>query len=795
MSRMARLAAAGFAALLLILTWSAGAFATPPETPIKVDLSIAHAPRLNEWVGVKVKVRAIEAAPNTKVELVLPAGVRASRNSWTVDLKPNVPVTLTSTVSSGVSGNIAVSARAIKAKGGGVVWGDMKSIPLNIGAGTSKASRLGWDTSFVPIAEQVAPGDATIVSRAPVPFDFAAELSKGAGVKPPSVEPSLKPAKFVAPVQKRGTVTLTGTWRYTDRAGVSRPVDQQLVEIRKGDGSALSPRVFCYTNSSGNYSCSFAHPGTTMQVWLRSWTSFNRPGGTDRLGVFSGIEVSGGCGSDDINCSYPSATPAVSCADGTSCNVGTWLPSAGAEPWQGAHWMEQDLIKSWKRIFFDTKHGTGVTSGPARITYPVPSGHGTHAHVPPGDGWISIEPPNQQSASISVHEYGHVVMANLWGGFSPNWPTSDCPSPHFVTVASGPGCALSEGWGDFWAWYGTGDPVFRWPSGATANMETRDNNTFGSGDQVEGNVAAIFGDMFDSANDGPFSGNADRLADGVQHIWHTTSTQSDRNLAEWWAAYLAFGHAPCPALEVFRYNTVNYSHSSCPNFTVSVSSSPPGGGATTGSGTWINGTSRSVQAFPSGGYTFLNWTEGSTSVSTSTVYNFTLSSNRTLVANFQRVKYTLAVSAQPTKGGTVSGGGTFDSNTSRTVEATPKKHYKFVRWTESGTEVSTSNSYTFTLTGNRTLVAKFKLKNYKITVSAKPTNGGTVSGGGTFTAKTSRTVKATPKPGFQFVKWTENGNSVSTSKNYTFSLTKNRNLVAQFKAKTEVSALDTAGAE
>jgi hypothetical protein len=238
--------------------------------------------------------------------------------------------------------------------------------------------------------------------------------------------------------------------------------------------------------------------------------------------------------------------------------------------------MEQDLIRSWKRLHFDPVHPSGSNNpGPARITYPVPANHGTHAHVNGRDSWISIEPPDQQSADIVVHEYGHAVMSNLWAGYSPRWPTNDCPDDHFIHLVSGLGCALSEGFADFWAWYGNefydGDsssanngPVFNWPGGASTNLETRDNGTYQAGDRVEGNVAASLGDFHDFANDGPSVGWADRLSDGIQHVWHTVFSQSDSNFSQWWSAYWSsFSHSGCPARDVLNFNSIGYGTPSC----------------------------------------------------------------------------------------------------------------------------------------------------------------------------------------------------------------------------------------
>jgi hypothetical protein len=69
--------------------------------------------------------------------------------------------------------------------------------------------------------------------------------------------------------------------------------------------------------------------------------------------------------------------------------------------------------------------------------------------------------------------------------------------------------------------------------------------------------------------------------------------------------------------------------------------------------------------------------------------------------------YTIATSASPGAGGATSGGGTFTNAATVTVAATPNAGYAFVDWTEGGTPASTTASYTFTATANRTLAANF----------------------------------------------------------------------------------------
>jgi Divergent InlB B-repeat domain len=69
--------------------------------------------------------------------------------------------------------------------------------------------------------------------------------------------------------------------------------------------------------------------------------------------------------------------------------------------------------------------------------------------------------------------------------------------------------------------------------------------------------------------------------------------------------------------------------------------------------------------------------------------------------------FVISTSSVPSSGGSTSGGGTFPAGTSHTVTATATAGYSFTSWTENGSVVSTSASYTFTVNSNRSLVAVF----------------------------------------------------------------------------------------
>ena len=81
---------------------------------------------------------------------------------------------------------------------------------------------------------------------------------------------------------------------------------------------------------------------------------------------------------------------------------------------------------------------------------------------------------------------------------------------------------------------------------------------------------------------------------------------------------------------------------------------------------------------------------------------------------------------------------------------------------------------------------------YTVTVASNNNNYGTVNGGGQYNYNQSCTVTATPADGYMFTSWTQDGNIVSTDAEYTFNVTSNVNLVANFASGVMIgSGTDT----
>lgn len=119
--------------------------------------------------------------------------------------------------------------------------------------------------------------------------------------------------------------------------------------------------------------------------------------------------------------------------------------------------------------------------------------------------------------------------------------------------------------------------------------------------------------------------------------------------------------------------------------------------------------------------------------------------------------------------------------------------------------ISTDPSYTFTVTGNRTLTAVFEqIPIYTITATIDPEGSGTVTGAGQYQEGATVTLVATPSDGYEFTGWQENGQTVSADNPYTFAVEGDRTLVGEFSEKapsrlpsgyTELQYVETAQKE
>ena len=146
-------------------------------------------------------------------------------------------------------------------------------------------------------------------------------------------------------------------------------------------------------------------------------------------------------------------------------------------------------------------------------------------------------------------------------------------------------------------------------------------------------------------------------------------------------------------------------------------------------------------------------------------------------------------------------GGTVSPNTVKTTNGklvnlpVPNREgYRFDGWyTADGTDKVTSATV---FTQDCVLYAKWIPEEDEIiepdphiswNIAVRAGVGGTVNGGGVFEENATVTVEAVPDNGYRFVRWEEDGMTVSTNAEYTFTANKDRSLTAFFEKIDSVS--------
>lgn len=213
---------------------------------------------------------------------------------------------------------------------------------------------------------------------------------------------------------------------------------------------------------------------------------------------------------------------------------------------------------------------------------------------------------------------------------------------------------------------------------------------------------------------------------------------------------------------------------------LTLKAEPADGGSVYGAGRYVPGTSIGLRVSVSTGYVFDKWVdEKGNTVSSTASFSFVKGErDETLTACFrfnpqaptepsepsliQYFRLTLAAE----KGGTVSGGGKYQSGTKVSLKATCEEGYVFVNWTNSdGDTISSSSSFSYTTTtSNETLTAHFRFSpsapsepgdpilRHKVIVSTE--DGGTVyASASRLLEGTSCTVRATANDGYKFRGW------------------------------------------
>ena len=145
-------------------------------------------------------------------------------------------------------------------------------------------------------------------------------------------------------------------------------------------------------------------------------------------------------------------------------------------------------------------------------------------------------------------------------------------------------------------------------------------------------------------------------------------------------------------------------------------------------------------------------------------------------------KFDLAVSAS--EGGSVdTSGGSFNSNTSVTIKATPAVGYEFTGW--SGNVTGSTNPLTLTVNGNKNITANFA--EIKLQLSVTASEGGNVNiTEGKYDKQATVSLVANPTDGYAFTGWT--GGVKSADNPLSLVMDEAKTIIANFEQTIDVSS-------
>lgn len=186
------------------------------------------------------------------------------------------------------------------------------------------------------------------------------------------------------------------------------------------------------------------------------------------------------------------------------------------------------------------------------------------------------------------------------------------------------------------------------------------------------------------------------------------------------------------------------------------------------------------------GYVFLGWTADASDAYSDDKILASAHQDVVLTAQWQEIaKYTVTTVADAIDGGVTTGDSTgLIEGDVVTVTATPNENYMFMGWYENGVKVSDDAEYTFAITGNHEITAKFEIipkEIYTINTTVTPESSGTVIGSGTYEEGTEIVLSAEAMEGYNFEGWhAEDGSLITTDAQFSYVVEGDRTFEARF---------------
>lgn len=183
------------------------------------------------------------------------------------------------------------------------------------------------------------------------------------------------------------------------------------------------------------------------------------------------------------------------------------------------------------------------------------------------------------------------------------------------------------------------------------------------------------------------------------------------------------------------------------SYILTVQSSNPAIGTTSGGGSYNYLTPVNITANPNAGYHFTQWSDGNTD----NPRLVTVTQNATYTAQFAINSYAVGVTSSNSNMGSVSGSGTYNHNSTATLTATAYYGYHFVQWQDGNTE----NPRSVVVTDSAQYTALFDFNSYLVTANSSNVTLGSATGGGSYNYLSQVALTAVAVPHYHFTMWND----------------------------------------
>ncbi|TYB98923.1 hypothetical protein FXF53_16515 [Micromonospora sp. WP24] len=524
-----------------------------------VEAKLDRTPAVGEQATLRVTVRAAGKIGPSEISVALPAelewvqapaelGVQ-KRSGIQPERAGSISVARTTqALRSGDSVGFSGVVRAVKA--------GQVQIQARATAPYGRDVQAGQDDVFLTIAEKagasrlghaVPAGDSS-TKRVPT----TERAARPSGQKPKSVgaqsvtgeaqaEARAKGLRVIAP-QAPCDTRVAGNWSFQDQNGTWHNQMNMQVQVWDDDVFGDSLLATGVTDGAGNYNICFdskveGFPDSgNADIYVRFITSNSQwrvQRGGNPLSFQTGT-------TNDVPTGSTLNLGSLTAADG-ALQRGLHAYDSANDAWL---WVPKPNNLCWDQ--------DDASCRQVVINWAPDSTDGTYYNLGSNQVHLAADDPN--APVTVVHEIGHAVMDDL---YNDNFPAAPNCNPHSVTGTSSAGCAWTEGWAEWFPATVYNDPFFRWPSGASLNLESASwGNGWGEGDTTEGRVAAALIDITDSANEATW----DRYGEGPWNIWMTSRLHNSTTFANFWAHRTAdgFNVADSGARASVYQNTIDY---------------------------------------------------------------------------------------------------------------------------------------------------------------------------------------------------------------------------------------------